>query len=117
MPEQVVITQELIDSYPYKYSGVMNKKLHKGVRCSLCLPPKPKGVQTRNYLSILIKQHRFHILRKDDEAVKVTFRNKTVAYYGLQCWNDPSNGDRVKRILSRELKPKIEPQKSISIEN
>jgi len=109
MPEQVVITQELIDSYPYKYSGVMNKKLHKGIRCALCLPPKPKGLQTRNYLGSIYKQHKFHILRKGDLAYKVTFRNREFAYYGVQCWNNANNGDRVKRILSRELKPKIEP--------
>ena len=108
MVEQVTITQELIEKYPYKYSGVMNKKLRRGVRCALCLPPKPKGVQTRNYLSRLYNQHKFHILRIGDQAVKVTFRNKTVAYYGVQCWNNANNGDRVKRILSRELKPKIE---------
>ena len=108
MPEQVIITQELIDKYPYKYSGVMNKKLRRGIRCALCLPPKPKGIQTRNYLGSIYKQHKFHILRIGDCAVRVQFRNKTSAFYGCSCWNNPNNTDRVKRILSRELKPKIE---------
>jgi hypothetical protein len=109
MPEQVVITKELILSHPHHNSGIFSSPTH-AIRCSLCMPPKPKHMKTKEY----IHRVKHHVLRIGSQAVKVTFRNGTVAYYGLACWNNPENADRVKRILMQEHKPKIELTQLIS---
>jgi len=100
MPEQVTITKEIIEQYPYNNAGIFDKMFV--IRCSLCMPPN------RNM------HRRFHVLREGDIAVKVTFKNGTVGYYGLQCWQDPNNADRVARILKQELKPKIQQPQKVS---
>jgi len=103
MPEQVVITKEIIEQYPYNNAGIFDNLMKpKRIRCSLCMP------SNRNM------HRRFHVLREGDIAVKVTFKNGTVAYYGLWCWQAPSNADRVKRILMQELKPKIQQPQKVS---
>ena len=102
MPEQVVITKEMIKQHPHKNSGIFDFMAPKRIRCGLCMP------SNRNM------HRRFHVLREGDIAVKVTFKNKTVAYYGLRCWQDPKNADRVARILKQELKPKFEQPQTVS---
>jgi len=104
MPEQVVITKELIETNPCKNSGIFDFMAPKRIRCGLCMPPAKGKYHYR----------RFHILREGSLAIKVVFRNKQVAYYGLQCWQDPKNADRVARILKQEYKPKIQQAQTVS---
>jgi len=99
MPELVTITQELIDAYPHKNSGYLDIFHKKAIRCSLCMPPA--NDKQRHH-------QKLHLLRIGTKAVRVQFRNRTIGYYALKCWNKAENAERVQKILSRELKPKIE---------
>lgn len=107
--EIITITREVIKAHPHHNSGIFEDKTRM-IRCGLCMPPRSKHESRQEYLRTV----KHHVLRIDSQAVKVTFRNKTVAYYGLACWNKPENAQRVQSILSRELKQKIEPIQTIS---
>jgi len=100
MPEYVKITQETINQHPHSNSGYLDNMFRpKYLRCGLCMPPGTKEERRRQ---------KKHILPIGSVAVKVKFRNGTVGYYALQCWNNPKYHDRVANILKQESKATIQ---------
>lgn len=86
--KKVVITEELIANYPYKNS----KWSPHRPWCRLC-----SIFQSRT------KERKiFNILELNEEALEVHFRNGTVAYYHLSCWDNPGNKEKVEAIKRQE---------------
>lgn len=84
---KVVITEELIASYPYKSSRWTPHQPW----CKICSVDKGPP-----------RTHTFRVLKVGEEAIEVTFRNGTVAYYHIGCWNHPNNKDKVRAIKKQE---------------
>lgn len=51
------------------------------------------------------KTTNFHVelLKVGEKAVEVKFRNGTVAYYHLSCWNDPQYAYKVENIKKQSV--------------
>lgn len=99
--KEVTITQELIDAYPHK-TGKYHP--HRPF-CRLCASLQPYKRHTPYGIVNLWKPQ---ILRIGEKAVTVTFRNGTVAYYHVKCWNDPQYAFKVRSILEQERHIPIE---------
>lgn len=82
--KKVVVTKELIESYPYKGS----KHTPDRPWCRLCSIFKSRTKEKKV----------FNVLELGSEAVEVHFRNGTVAYYHLSCWDNSGNKEKVESI-------------------
>ena len=80
---KVVVTEELIANYPYKSSRWTPHQPW----CKLCSVDKGP-----------LRKHAFRLLKVGEEAIEVTFRNGTVAYYHPSCWDNPGNKEKVESI-------------------
>jgi len=94
--KEVTITQELIDTYPYK-SGKWHP--HRPF-CRLCASLKPFIKHTS--IGGTVNLWRPEMLRIGEKAITVTFRNGTLAYYHVKCWNDPNYAMKVESIKKQE---------------
>lgn|GEM_PF-5441711 len=95
--KKVVITKELIANYPYKNS----KWSPHRPWCRLCSIPQSPG-----------REQLFRVLEVDEEAIEVHFRNGTVAYYHVSCWDNPGNKEKVESIKKQEAcetREKVQP--------
>lgn len=96
--KKVVVTKELIESYPYKGS----KHTPDRPWCRLCSTFKGRTKEKR----------LFRVLKIGQQAIEITFRNGTVAFYHKRCWDDPGNKERVRAILKQdvyEAREKVQP--------
>ena len=86
------MTQELIDNYPHKNSKYSPSRPY----CRLC------ANLYRKYIRHTTPKFFVHIFRIGEQAIEVTYRNGTVAYYSPSCWNDPLNIGKVESIKRQE---------------
>ena len=91
------MTQELIDTYPHKNSKWRPNRPY----CRLCAVfdfQTSRGTFRSREDKYLVKY-----LEVGQEAIEVTFRNKTVAYYHPGCWNKPKYARKVANIKAQDL--------------
>jgi len=86
--KKVVITEELIASYPYKSSRWTPHQPW----CKLCSVDKGP-----------LRTHRFRVLKVGEEAIEVTFRNGITSYYHISCWENPENREKVESIRKQDV--------------
>ena len=92
---EAIITQQLIDAYPHKTG-----KWHPHTPfCRLCASLRPFIRHTAYGIKNL---WRPQILKIGEKAITGTFRNGTVAYYHVSCWNDPRNAWKVESIKKQD---------------
>ena len=98
---KVIITKELIANYPHKSSKHRPRRPY----CRLCANFDRMRRRSIGY-SINFDVCNFHIdvLEIGEKAIEIHFRNGTVAYYSVDCWENPLNARKVESILRQDYR-------------